>query len=77
MGLLIVTLGTGYVFGYAASKEHGFMNLFDFDKNTIQSVQKFWKKLDDWFFGPDVPNKIETYTNRTPEAIKKDSLSTK
>lgn len=69
----IVGLGIGSV----AEEEGGFLNLFDIDDKKRKSVQKFWHKHLDSLFGKTDKVTTDTYTKRTPEVIKKDSLSTK
>ena len=69
----IVGLGIGSV----AEEEGGFLNLFDIDDKEKESVQKFWKKLTGSIFGKNEETNTDTYTQHTPEVIKKDSLSAK
>ncbi|WP_201308280.1 hypothetical protein [Companilactobacillus farciminis] len=69
----IVGLGIGSV----AKEEGGFLNLFDIDDKEKKSVQKFWHRHIDQLFGKTEKVTTDTYTKRTPEVIKKDSLSTK
>ena len=69
----IVGLGIGSV----AEEEGGFLNLFDIDDKKRKSVQKFWHRHIDQLFGKTEKVTTDTYTKRTPEVIKKDSLSAK
>lgn len=75
MGILIID---GIIFGGGVALGHAARDFeFDIDDDAKTKINKFWKKLDDLFFGPDVPDKVDTYTDKTPEVIKKDSLSAK
>ncbi|KRK90434.1 hypothetical protein [Companilactobacillus futsaii] len=70
---IVIGLGIGSV----VEEEGGFLNLFDIDDKKRKSVQKFWKKLTGSIFGKNEETNTDTYTQHTPEVIKKDSLSTK
>lgn len=70
---IVIGLGIGSV----AKEEGGFLNLFDIDDKKRKSVQKFWHRHIDQLFGKTEKVTTDTYTKRTPEVIKKDSLSAK
>ncbi|WDT65152.1 hypothetical protein NV391_09285 [Companilactobacillus crustorum] len=70
---IVIGLGIGSV----AEEEGGFLNLFDIDDKKRKSVQKFWRELGSSIFGKEDRTNTDTYTKRTPEVIKKDSLSAK
>lgn len=77
MGFIIFGL-TGAAVNTAIKENGGFFNCFDIEQGKkIKAIQRFWHKLDDWFFGKDKETNTDTYTQRTPEVIKKDSLSAK
>lgn len=69
----------GYILGNTAGHNGGMLNLFDISESTKNKIRNLDKKITDALFGKstDVPNKIETYTEKTPDVIKKDSLSAK
>ncbi|WP_369833437.1 hypothetical protein AB8P52_05355 [Companilactobacillus pabuli] len=70
---IVIGLGIGSV----AEEEGGFLNLFDIDDKKRKSVQKLWHRHIDQLFGKTEKVTTDTYTKRTPEVIKKDSLSAK
>lgn len=77
LGYGIFTL-VGYAIGHAAGESNGFINMFDFSKETKIMITKFWRELGNSLFGKDDKStSTDTYTQRTPEVIKKDSLSAK
>lgn len=69
----IIGIGIGSV----SQEEGGFLNLFDIDSKERKLIQRFWHKHIDSLFGKSDKINTDTYTEHTPEVIKKDSLSTK
>jgi len=77
MGFGILGL-VGYGIGSTVKEEGGFFNCFDIEQGKkVKAIQKFWHELGNSLFGKDGSTNTDTYTDRTPEVIKKDSLSAK
>ena len=75
-GYAIFSIGSLSV-GMVAGKEGGFLNMFDIDESSKKSIRMFFKKIKESFLGKDSETNTDTYTQHTPEVIKKDSLSAK
>lgn len=81
MGYLIINglmVFAGIGIGVAIGKKNKVTDLFDgISDEHKEKINKFTGRLSDWFFGPDIPDHVDTYTQKTPDVIKKDSLSAK
>lgn len=68
----------GYTIAGVIKDEGGLFNCFDIKQDKqIKAIQKFWRELGNSLFGKEVRTNTDTYTQHTPEVIKKDSLSAK
>ena len=68
----------GYTIAGVIKDEGGLFNCFDIKQGKqIKAIQKFWRELGSSIFGKEDRTNTDTYTQRTPEVIEKDSLSAK
>lgn len=71
----------GYAAGHAAGEANGFINMFDFSKETKIMITKFWRELSNKIFGKGSkdPNKVISVVDHGPEILakKNNTLSTK